>query len=290
MLSGTTLWELIEARVDETPGALLAVDEEMRTMTFAEFAVEAERSAAGLAVYGVGAGTVVTWQLPTWLESLVLVAALSRLGAVQNPVLPIYREREVGFITRQAGSGLIVVPSVWKGFDYEEMATGIARANGGCQVLVADRALPQGDPSTLTPLAVVDDDPVSWLFYTSGTTADPKGAMHTDAPIAAVAGHVPTSGGEQPGPCRTRVPVHPHRRNHLVVLRPADGVLAHPHGVVPPDRDARGPVEGERHARRLGNALPHGVSRCAAGVAPPDLPRRPGLPRRWCSEAAAARP
>ena len=187
MLSGTTLWELIEARVDETPDALLAVDEEMRTMTFAEFAVEAERSAAGLAVYGVGAGTVVTWQLPTWLESLVLVAALSRLGAVQNPVLPIYREREVGFITRQAGSGLIVVPSVWKGFDYEEMATGIARANGGCQVLVADRALPQGDPSTLTPLAVVDDDPVSWLFYTSGTTADPKGAMHTDASIAAVA-------------------------------------------------------------------------------------------------------
>ena len=57
-------------------------------------------------------------------------------------------------------------------------------------MLVADRALPQGDPSTLAPVAdrVADDDqPVRWLFYTSGTTADPKGARHTDASIAAVA-------------------------------------------------------------------------------------------------------
>ena len=192
MLSGTTLWELIDARVDATPDALLAVDEEMRTMTFAEFAIEAERAAAGLAVYGVGEDTVVTWQLPTWIESLVLVAALSRLGAVQNPVLPIYRQREVAFIADQAGTGLIVVPSVWKGFDYETMATDIARAKGGCQVLVADRALPQGDPSTLPPRiegpAGSDDaPPVSWIFYTSGTTAEPKGAQHTDASIAAVA-------------------------------------------------------------------------------------------------------
>ena len=74
---------LIARAIEETPDALLAVDEEMRTMTFAEFAEEAERAAAGLAVYGVGEGSVVTWQLPTWLESLVLVAALSRLGAVQ---------------------------------------------------------------------------------------------------------------------------------------------------------------------------------------------------------------
>jgi cyclohexanecarboxylate-CoA ligase len=80
------------------------------------------------------------------------------------------------------------VPSVWKGFDFEAMATDIARANGGCQVLVADRALPQGDPSTLTPLRRRSTtSPVSWLFYTSGTTADPKGARHTDASIAAVA-------------------------------------------------------------------------------------------------------
>lgn len=191
MLQGRTLWELLERRVDATPDALMAVDEDMRTITFAEYWADAERAAAGLAAKGVGRGDVVAWQLPTWIESLVLVGALSRIGAVQNPMLPIYREREVGFITHQAGASLMIVPSEWKGFDYAAMATSLAEAEGSSmRVLVADRALPQGDPSSLPPIEEpqeAGDQPVRWLFYTSGTTADPKGAQHTDASIAAVA-------------------------------------------------------------------------------------------------------
>jgi acyl-CoA synthetase (AMP-forming)/AMP-acid ligase II len=190
MLQGRTLWELMEKRADETPDALMAVDEDMRTLTFAEFWAESERAAAGLMASGIGSGDVVSWQLPTWIESLVLVAALSRLDAVQNPILPIYREREVGFVTTQADAKLLVVPSEFRGFDFEAMATALAGDKGDMRVLVADKALPQGDPSRLPPLpepADPDDQPVRWLFYTSGTTADPKGAQHTDASIAAVA-------------------------------------------------------------------------------------------------------
>jgi cyclohexanecarboxylate-CoA ligase len=190
MLDGRTLWELVDARVEATPDAQMAVDENGRTMTFAEFAAEAERAAAGLANHGIDADAVVSWQLPTWIESLVLVAALSRLGAVQNPLLPIYREREVGFITKQAHSRLLIVPGTWNGFDFEAMATDLAKETDGMRVLVANRALPQGDLSVLPPEATpldADDQPVRWLFYTSGTTADPKGARHTDASIAAVA-------------------------------------------------------------------------------------------------------
>ena len=127
MLQGRTLWELMERRVDATPDALMAVDEDMRTITFMEFWSEAERAAAGLSALGVLPGDVVSWQLPTWIESMVLVAALSRLGVTQNPMLPIYREREVAFITGQAQTSLLVVPSVWKGFDYEALATSVAR-------------------------------------------------------------------------------------------------------------------------------------------------------------------
>jgi len=189
MVTGRTLWELVDARAEATPDALMAVDEDMRTMSFLEYATEVERAAAGLADYGIGEGSVVAWQLPTWMESLVLVGALSRLGAVQNPILPIYREREVGFTTKQAAADLLIVPSVWNGFDFEAMATDIARENGSMQVLVADKALPQGDPSRLPapPDPDVEEAPVRWLFYTSGTTSDPKGAQHTDRTIAAVA-------------------------------------------------------------------------------------------------------
>jgi acyl-CoA synthetase (AMP-forming)/AMP-acid ligase II len=188
-IDGGSLWQLVERRAEATPDVLAAVDEDGRTLTWAEAKAGAERAAAGLARMGIGAGDVVSWQLPTWLESKLLVLALARLGAIQNPMLPIYREREVGFVVRQARSKLLVVPSTWSGFDFEAMAKDIASAvnadGGALEVLVADKALPQGDPSTLPPPPDPGEEPVRWYFYTSGTTADPKGAQHTDRTILA---------------------------------------------------------------------------------------------------------
>lgn len=190
MLDVSNFWDLIERRAQRTPDARMAVDETGRVMTFAQYREEAERAAAGLLDRGIGQGTVVSWQLPTWLESFVLCAALSRLEAIQNPILPIYREREVGFIGRQAKTKLLIVPSVWRNFDFEGMARGIAQTTDGLEVLVSDKQLPQGDPKTLPAppsTSTAQDAPVRWLFYTSGTTADPKGAQHTDYTIAATA-------------------------------------------------------------------------------------------------------
>jgi acyl-CoA synthetase (AMP-forming)/AMP-acid ligase II len=191
MLDAGNLWQLLEARVAATPQSVMAIDQDGRSLTFAEYHAAAETAAAGLAGLGIGAGDVVSWQLPTWLESLVLVAALSRLEAIQNPMLPIYRQREVSFVTRQAGSKLLVVPGTWRGFDYEGMARAIAAEQPGLEVLVADRTLPAGDPATLPPAPVAPaspaDLPIRWYYYTSGTTADPKGAQHTDASIKAAA-------------------------------------------------------------------------------------------------------
>jgi len=129
----------------------------------------------------------VSWQLPTWIESMVLVAGLARLGAVQNPILPIYREREVGFVTGQAESELLVVPGSWRGFDYAAMARAIAAEREALEVLVVDRALPEGEASVLPPvpdITTAAEAPLRWLFYTSGTTAEPKGAQHTDHTLA----------------------------------------------------------------------------------------------------------
>ena len=186
-----SLWDLIERRAAATPDALLGIDEDDRALAFGEYRDAVERAAAGLAELGVGEGTPVSWQLPTWFESMALVGALARLGAVQNPILPIYREREVGFVTRQTGAELLVVPSHWKGFDFEGMARGIAEQQPGLSVLVVDRKLPDGDVTSLAPIADAPADPadapVRWAFYTSGTTADPKGARHTDPTIMASA-------------------------------------------------------------------------------------------------------
>ena len=185
MIEAPNLWTLLEKRVEATPDAVMLVDELDRQMTYAEYLVAAERAAAGLAAeHGVGRGTNVSWQLPTWIESLVLMAALSRLGAVQNPIIPIYREREVGFCLRQTEAALFCVPSVWRGFDFRAMAEGL----GARSVLVCDRELPSGDPATLPPPPAAEEgDEVRWLYYTSGTTSDPKGARHTDRTVMASA-------------------------------------------------------------------------------------------------------
>jgi cyclohexanecarboxylate-CoA ligase len=190
VLQAPNIWQLIERRAEATPDAEMLVDQVRRRLTFGEFRERAERVAAGLADLGVEADTVVSWQLPTWIESVVLVGALRRLGAVQNPILPIYRDREVGFIVRQATPRLLIVPSTFGGFDFADMARRLT-ADTATEVLLCDRELPEGDPATLKPAPTDDmdapDAPVRWLFYTSGTTSDPKGAQHGDIAIRTAA-------------------------------------------------------------------------------------------------------
>ncbi|WP_406288070.1 class I adenylate-forming enzyme family protein [Embleya sp. NBC_00896] len=188
-MTHTSLWAAIESRAAASPDGELMVDERGRRMTYARFRDAAEATAAFLYTHGLGEGDTVTWQLPTWIESVVLVGALARLGVVQNPVMPIYRERELAFVTKQTGASLLVVPPQWRGFDYPELARRVRDRVHGLEVLVVDGRLPTGDPAVLPPPPAVPatpaDAPVRWYFYTSGTTADPKGARHTDASIMA---------------------------------------------------------------------------------------------------------
>jgi acyl-CoA synthetase (AMP-forming)/AMP-acid ligase II len=190
MLEARNIWDLIVRRAQQTPDGEIAVDETGRRLTFGQYRDRAERAAAGLAAEGVGEGDVVSWIQPTWVEAMVLFGALRRLGAVQNPILPIYREREVGFIVRQAEPTLLVVPSVWRGFDYEALGRTVTEGTKA-RVALADRSLPEGDPGSLPPPPDDDMDgadvPVRFIYYTSGTTADPKGARHGDRSLRGAA-------------------------------------------------------------------------------------------------------
>jgi acyl-CoA synthetase (AMP-forming)/AMP-acid ligase II len=179
------LWQRIELCARTTPDSVLAIDHAGNQLTATTLARRAERCAAGFVALGVSPGSVVSWQLPNRLDSFVVTAALCRLGAVQNPMVPILRTREVSFICRQVRTSLIVVPSTWRQFDYAAMAEHVA-GDLGCDVFVTDDGLPDGDPATLPP-ATAAGERCRWLFYTSGTTADPKGARHTDRSIIAAA-------------------------------------------------------------------------------------------------------
>lgn len=198
-VTGKTFWELLERRVSVDPGALMFVDEHRRRTTWGGFRAWTERVAAGLHELGIREGTVVSWQLPTRIETVVLSMALSRLGAVQNPIIHLYREREVASLLRSTGASWFVVPGVWKGFDYGAMATSILESTDGAPFAILNgySDLPEGDPSTLPP-APTDSDAVRWYYATSGTTSTPKVVCHTDGTL--IAGGIGISEALQPGP------------------------------------------------------------------------------------------
>jgi len=180
------MWELVDRRADVSPDHPMLMAADGESITFGQFRDRAERVAAGLQAMGITAGSVVSWQLPTRIDTVVLSGALSRLGAVQNPIIHLYREREVGFALRQTGATLFVIPAMWRDIDFAAMAE---RALEGAptppEILAIDDGLPDGDPATLPPPpqgTAPEEAPIRWIYYTSGSTADPKGVQHTDQP------------------------------------------------------------------------------------------------------------
>src|SRR5207247_7106626 len=141
-------------------------------------------------------GEVVSWQLPHWFEAAALAVAIDRVGAVSNPIITIYREREVSFVCRQARPRALVVPGVVRGVDHRELATAVRARAPDLEHVLTVRAAPGAGMRALealeeTPPAPRGPSPhgphdVSMLFYTSGTTADPKGVLHTPSTLGAL--------------------------------------------------------------------------------------------------------
>ncbi|MBO0513784.1 AMP-binding protein [Streptomyces beijiangensis] len=179
-----TLWELLDRRAALTPDRPVLLQED-RAITFGELRDRSERVAAGLYGLGVRPGSVVAWQLPTRIETVLLSLALARLGAVQSPVIPFYRDREVGFALRASGASYFAVPGTWRGFDHTAMAHRLAlELPDPLITFEAYDNLPDGDPAVLPDPPSSGTD-VRWIYWTSGTTSDPKGVLHTDRSLIA---------------------------------------------------------------------------------------------------------
>ena len=183
-----SFWELVEQRANATPSAPMLFDRSRR-MTFGTYARTALEVAAGLQrTHGIGEGSIAAWQLPTSIDAMVLMAALSRLGAVQVPIIPALRERELSAIASAAAVEHLIVPRTWRGFSYAELGESVADKTGlgliVCDGFNEGRAgLPLGDIGGLGPPSTMPADALRWIYFSSGTTADPKGCRHTDRSV-----------------------------------------------------------------------------------------------------------
>ena len=189
-----SLTSALARRLSETPERVLYVAGAER-ITAPVLADRVARLARGLRDLGVGSGDVVSWQMPNWFEGVVLTFALDRLGAISNPILPIYREREVGFVLRQAKTRMLIVAGEVRGFDHRVLAQNLRAESPALRHVAVLRAAPAAGQLAFEGLSAgaPDDAPptppgphdVATLFYTSGTTSDPKGVLHTPSTLGA---------------------------------------------------------------------------------------------------------
>ena len=164
-------------------------DEAPVRISFAELSTLVARVAGSLRTLGIGHADVVAVQLPNWWEFVVVALACGRIGAVVNPLMPIFRERELGFMLSFCEAKVLVVPKVFRGFDHAAMAAGLrADLPRLRQVVVVDgdgedsfeRLLLQGAGGSVAadPASGLRPDELAVLMFTSGTTGEPKGVMH----------------------------------------------------------------------------------------------------------------
>jgi cyclohexanecarboxylate-CoA ligase len=188
-----TLLDHLARAVAATPDRLAIVARrsetgEERRIDYRELDHLSDLVALSLRERGVGPGDVVSFQLPNWWEFSVLHIACLKLRAVSNPLMTIFRERELSFMLGLAKSKVLVVPARFRGFDYPAMVAGIRhRLPALRHVIVAGGAgedgfeallSPRGDRTNLAGPAL-SPDAVIQLLYTSGTTGEPKGVMHS---------------------------------------------------------------------------------------------------------------
>jgi cyclohexanecarboxylate-CoA ligase len=165
-----------------------------KRFTYRELARMADRIAVGLTRLGVQKNDVVACQLPNWWQFTLLYLACSRIGAVINPLMHIFRERELNFMLKHGEAKVIVAPKTFRGFDFEQMITAIQPGLPHLKhVVVIDGQGPNSFEALLSGPAWENEpdaaailsahrpgpDDITQLIYTSGTTGEPKGVMHS---------------------------------------------------------------------------------------------------------------
>ncbi|MCL4422938.1 MAG: AMP-binding protein [Actinobacteria bacterium] len=153
----------------------------------------ARKLAGALVSIGIGAGDVVAFQLPNWIEAAATFYGCAILGAVLVPIVHFYGSKEVKFILSQSGAKALITAERFGQHDYLselaeirpklpelEQVVVVGRPPGGCHSF--DGLVQEGNP--LGEPAKVDPGAPALVAYTSGTTSDPKGVVHTHRSLA----------------------------------------------------------------------------------------------------------
>ena len=197
--AGARLWDertiadMAEALAGEDPGFVALVDGEV-TITRARLVADAQALAATLHARWLRPGDVIAFQVPNWHEAAVINLAAAMAGLVVNPIVPIYRDREVTQMLGDCLARALFVPASFRGYGFAAMAARIRADLPDLVHVFTVRGSGDDDYAALLaegsgrPFARPRVDPlgVKLVLYTSGTTGRPKGVLHSHVTLARI--------------------------------------------------------------------------------------------------------
>ena len=195
-----SLGQLLAGAVAERPDLTMKIRSDVRpfTGTFGEVMDGARRLAGALRSRGIGPGDVVAFQLPNWAEAAMSFWAAALLGAVVTPIVHFYGAKEVGYILERTRVRALLTTDRFGRNDYLGVLEGLRQRAPELDVIAVVRNGAE-DAEALPPWAIdfsellagpavdgpvpVDPSSPALVAYTSGTTADPKGVVHSHRSI-----------------------------------------------------------------------------------------------------------
>ncbi len=171
------------------PDDIAVFTEDGANITYGSIVEEARVVAAAFQSLGLTRGDVVSFQLPNWRETIAIDIAAAALGLVVNPIIPIYRDAELGYILRDAGTKVLFTPERFRSAEFPSMVDRLRDGLPALEHVIVcrpetggfksyDDLLERGRSSPLR-LPQVDPNAVKMVLYTSGTTGRAKGVLHT---------------------------------------------------------------------------------------------------------------
>ncbi len=181
--------------VAEQPDKVAVIDRKStlggkrQAYTYRDLDRDSTRIGLALAAEGVEAGDVVAMQLPNWYEAMAIMLGCWKIGAIVNPLMPIFRRRELRFMLDLAETKTLIVPREFRGFDHGALAEELLAElphlqhvhvlEEGFRRNVLDRTWKtETDAAALFAERRPAATDFCQLIYTSGTTGEPKGALH----------------------------------------------------------------------------------------------------------------
>jgi long-chain acyl-CoA synthetase len=146
-----SLVQMLGLSVERGPGATALCEVGGPSLTYAQLWDRAARVAGGLRSAGVQRGDRAAIRLPNGADWVLAFWGIQLAGAVAVPVNTRFKESEVQYVVDDSGA---------------------------VYVFEAGAPLPDGEPLCVDDLSAGD---LSAIFYTSGTTGFPKGAMTSHA-------------------------------------------------------------------------------------------------------------